>query len=904
MLTSVIVRTVEFCVRHLRLVILLAVVIAAGASAYTVIHFSINSNIDDLLSQNLPWRKREIAYHKAFPGSIQLILVVVDGPTPELTQAASRSLTQDLAQRTDIFRSVTDEGGGAFFRRNQLLYVPTDQLNGMTGALQHASPLIGTLQSDPSLRGLVQTLSLGLMGVQQHQLSLDAMQRPLNMAADTVENGLAGRRADFSWKVLLQGEAHPSQLRRFIAVLPNLKSGELQPAAHAMAVIHQSAADLKLASVDQARVRVTGPAPISEQQLASANRGVVRDSLITGGFVIVILWIALRSFRLVLAAIGTLAAGVVVTAAVGLLMTGALNPISVAFAVLFLGLGADFAIQYSMRYRAERHLNGDLMASLSGAAHRVGAPLTLAAGAAAAGFLSFLPTPYTGLAQLGEIAGVGMIIAYAMSMTLQPALIHGVRPPPEPHRLRQPRLAPVDRWLNRHRILIVACTAALVIAGLPALLVLKFDFNPLDLQKASSEPIATMRDLAQDPTSGLYAAQVLTHSPQEAAAVARKIAPLSEVAQVRTLDSFVPDDQDRRLATIQHAAHSLGPALSRPARPAPSDADNVASLRRGAADLWQAAGAAKGAGADAARRLARDLDELANSDEAHRAAVATAFVRPLKLALADLRDALKPERITRANLPASIVRDWVSPDGISRVEVAPKGDTNNEATLRRFAAAVLKVEPNATGQAISAVKWGDTIVWSFVEAGAVALVSIALLLWIVLRRFGDMLLTLIPLLVAAIATLEICGITGFALNYANIIALPVLLGVGVAFKIYYILAWRSGQTDFLESALTRAVFFSALFTATAFGSLWLSPDPGISTMGKLLAMSLACTLVSAVLFQPALMGEPRQAAQQRGQQPQASERAQRARPQSHEPLNGRRASQASAAVERRQRPGA
>ena len=84
-----------------------------------------------------------------------------------------------------------------------------------------------------------------------------------------------------------------------------------------------------------------------------------------------------------------------------------------------------------------------------------------------------------------------------------------------------------------------------------------------------------------------------------------------------------------------------------------------------------------------------------------------------------------------------------------------------------------------------------------------------------------------------------------------------MLGVGVAFKIYYIMAWRRGQTDFLQSALTRAVFFSALLTGTAFGSLWFSGNPGMSSVGKLLALSLACTLVSAVLFQPALMGDPR-----------------------------------------------
>jgi hypothetical protein len=683
------------------------------------------------------------------------------------------------------------------------------------------------------------------------------MARPLIMAAGPIEQILAGKAADFSWKALLQGEAQPPELRRFIAVWPYLDKRELEPAAKAIAAVRQAADDLKLASVDRAQVRITGPAPIADEELASANEGVLLNGLLTGAIIIAILWLALRSLRLVLAVVATLAVGLIVTAALGLLIVGPLNPISIAFAVLFVGLGADFAIQFTVRYRAERHVKGGLIE----AADRVGAPLTLAAGAAAAGFLSFLPTPYAGLAQLGTIAGAGMAVAYAASLTLLPALLCVVGPPSEERPLRLPALAPVDSWLKHHRVLIVALTAALSLIGLPALAKLDFDFDPLHLRGAASESIATIRELARDPNAGVNAAQVLTGSPQEAAEVAKRLAALPEVAQTRTIETFVPDDQERKLSLIGRARQGLATALDRPRRPAPSDAENVAALRGGAVSLRQLAGDAKGGGADAARRLARDLDQLAESDQAHRAAVAAAFTGSLAPDLADLRDGLQAGRITRASLPVALVRDWVGANGGPRVEIMPKGDSSDDETMRRFANAVLAAQPNATGQAIATLEWGDTIVRSFEEAAAWSLISIALLLWIVLRRIGDVLLTLIPLMVAAAATLEICALSGFALNYANIIALPVLLGVGVAFKIYYILAWRRGQTDFLQSALTRAVFFSALLTATAFGSLWLSAHPGTSSMGKLLALSLACTLVSAVLFQPALMGEPRRKAE-------------------------------------------
>jgi predicted RND superfamily exporter protein len=201
----------------------------------------------------------------------------------------------------------------------------------------------------------------------------------------------------------------------------------------------------------------------------------------------------------------------------------------------------------------------------------------------------------------------------------------------------------------------------------------------------------------------------------------------------------------------------------------------------------------------------------------------------------------------------------MTPDGRARVSIAPSANPDNNDAMRRFASAVLAVEPAATEGPITILEAGRTVVHAFIEAGVWALLSIAILLWLVLRRIGDVLLTLIPLLLAGVVTLEICSLIGMPLNFANIIAFPLLLGVGVAFKIYYIMAWREGQTHLLQTSLTRAVIFSALTTATAFGSLMFSSHPGTSSMGKLLALSLVTTLAAAVLFQPILMGKPREA---------------------------------------------
>jgi len=262
-------------------------------------------------------------------------------------------------------------------------------------------------------------------------------------------------------------------------------------------------------------------------------------------------------------------------------------------------------------------------------------------------------------------------------------------------------------------------------------------------------------------------------------------------------------------------------------------------------------------GATGSRRLADALEKLAGADEATRNKAQAVFVTPMKVVFEQLKQALQAQPVTMKNLPPDLVNAWTAKDGLMRVEALPRGDPNDNDNLRRFANAVLAAEPNAIGGPVSILKSGDTVVKAFIHAGIYALLVIGLLLWITLRRITDMLMTLVPLLVAGAVTLEICVLIGLPLNFANIVALPLLLGVGVAFKIYYVTAWRSGRTNLLQTSLTRAIFFSALTTATAFGSLWLSSHPGTSSMGKLLALSLVTTLAAVLLFQPALMGKPR-----------------------------------------------
>jgi uncharacterized protein len=836
-------------------VIIAFVILTAVSGVYVVQHFAIDTDVNALISADLPWRQRELAYESAFPQSTQTILAVVDAPTPELASAAATALADQLSQQGGLFRSVEELGGGSFFEREALLFLDMPDLNATLTQLEGARPSLAILAADPSLRGLIQAFSLSLGAAQMGMF--DSMPQTLNKLADTVESVLAGRPTSFSWKEFLQNEpVKPADRRRLIAIWPKLDFSTLEPGRQATAAIREAGERANLASDFHARLRLTGPVPIVDQEFASLQQGALINGVVTAACILLILWLALRSLKIVLAVSLTLGVGLAITAAAGLLIVGAFNPISLAFAVLCVGLGADFAIQFSVRYRDERRTSGELRKALALTGRGVGPPLTLAAASAAAGFMSFLPTHYIGMAELGVIAGCGMGIAFLASMLLLPALLQIFNPPAEPRPLGYVAMAPVDRFLARHRIAVVVATSLVVIAGLPLLAFLRFDFNPLDLRNPNQEAMATFSELSQDPLMNANLMEVLTASTDAAAAVAKKLSTLPEVGQARTIDTFVPEGQPGKIAAIQGAADRLEAVLNPSQRPAPpTDADNIAALKGGAENLLLLAEAVPGEGGDAAKRLAADLDKLATGRPTVRASMQTVLTRPLVMDLEALRHALRPQTVSRDSLPEAIRRSWVSPDGRARVELVPKA--GNEVSARQFALAVMRAEPTATGPAIGQLEWGTTIIHAFFLAGVCALVSIAVLLWIALRRVSDVALTLVPLLVAALITLELCALLNFPLNYANIIALPVLLGVGVAFKIYYVMAWRSGQSDFLQSPLTRAVLFSALMTATAFGSLSFSSHPGTASMGKLLALSLACTLASAALFQPALMGKPR-----------------------------------------------
>ena len=843
-------RLVSASARHAWPVFAAGLLLAALCAWLAVARLGVTTDVDTLFDRNLPWKQREYELKRLFSQNTDLLVAVVSADTPEAAEATAEGL--EKAMKADQqFHTVRRPDASPFFNRNGLLFLDKPVLQTLMDQTIDAQPFLGQLAADPSARGLFAALALVGMGVDQGQ-DLRPFEPALRGFHDTLAAAAAGQPKPLSWQRLLGGAA--AELGgpyRFVLAQPKLDYGALQPGAAAVDKLRTFAAVQEFVASGQARVRITGSVPLADEEFATVAEGAVAG--LVGSLLLVagLLFLAVRSWRLVVPIVLTLVLGLLLTTGFATLTSSPLNLISVAFAVLFVGIAVDFAIQFSVRLREEQLHEPALLQALAGTAGKAGGQIGVAAAATAAGFLAFVPTAFVGVAELGVIAGGGMLIAFACTLVFLPAALMLFRPRGGVSEAGFSWAAPLDRAVSRGRWAVLGVFGVLAVAGLLALPHLQFDSDPLHTKDPNTEAYRTLLDLAANPVTNPYTIDILT-TPADAPALARRASTLPTVSQVITLTSFVPEDQTEKLAIIADAAGILGPTLAPRAPAAPVTASDIRLAARAALSQLSKAAPKLPAG-HPLQAIAGDLRTLEAAPDAVLLATNAALTRFLPQQIARLRAGLQAGPVTAADIPPEIARDWRLPDGRVRVQVAAKPEAASGEGLRRFVAEVRAVAPDAGGSAVTVTATADTIIGAFERAAAGAVLAITAILAVALRRVRDVLLVLAPLLLSALLTVLAAVLLPLPLNFANIIALPLLLGVGVSFNIYFVMNWRRGLQDQLQSPTARAVVFSALTTGTAFGSLALSRHPGTASMGALLLLSLGCTLLASLVFVPALL---------------------------------------------------
>jgi uncharacterized protein len=859
MLIRLLVHLVDFSRRHSWPVLFGGVLLALFAGWVASVRLGVSTDTDLLFQDTLPWRQQAAEMNRDFPQYRDLLVAVVDARIPEEADATANDLATRLSADKSHFLTVRRPDANPFLQKEGLLFLPLKQLSALMDQTIDAQPFLGQLVADPSARGLFSALSLLGMGVTQGDADLSPYLVPIEGFHKAMAEALDGRPKPLSWETLLGGGL--SELAgpyRFVLVQPRQDFGKLEPGGAATQAMRAVIASLPYVQSGDAHVRITGQVALADEEFATVAQGAVEGLI--GSLVLITLWLflAVHSWRLIVPILLTLVLGLMLTVLFAAVAVGTLNLVSVGFGVLFVGIAVDFAIQFSVRYRESRFEIGDPAAAMTETARRVGVQILIASLATAAGFLAFVPTAFSGVAELGLIAGAGMIMAFICTLVFLPAAITVFRPRGEAGEVGFAFAAGIDPVVVRRRTAILAGFAVLAVAAIAVSPGLRFDSDPLDTKNPDTEAMRTLRDLINNPITNPYTIDVLAPDAQAAAAMGRKLEPLQTVAGVISINTFVPADQQQKLAVIADANTILAPTLAPHGSSAPVTAQEIRLAAKSALAQIDPA-LPKLPQNHPLAALAEDLRRMQAAPDTLLMAANDALTRFLPTQLAHLRLALGAEPVTLDGIPADFARDWVLPDGRARVQVNPKSEAQTPAGLKTFVQQVSAVAPNAGGSAVTISATADTIVGAFRQAAIYAVIAIALILLGLLRRVLDTALVMAPLLMSALLTLLVAVLLPVPLNFANIIALPLLLGVGVSFNIYFVMNWRAGQHHPLGSATARAILFSALTTGTAFGSLALSGHPGTASMGTLLLISLACTLLASLVFIPALlasMGSP------------------------------------------------
>jgi uncharacterized protein len=853
------VRLVDASRRHAWTVVLAGILLAAGSGFYASRHLGVSTDTDQMFSASLPWRQRAISLAHAFPQFQGLLIAVIDADVPEEAQETARDLTRALGGDHTNFSMVSRPGSSPYLSKEGLLFLSTPELTDLMNRTIDAQPFLGKLSADPTSRGLFSALGLLGEGVTHGDADLAPYADELRAFHAAMAAALAGHPQPLSWQQMLSsGLGDLAGKYQFVLARPELDYHSLQPGGAATDAIRAAAAKLPFVQSGAAHVRITGPVALADIQFATVAEGTVAGLI--GSVALITLWLvlAVASWRLIVPILATLSLGLLLTLLFAAAAIGTLNLVSVGFGVLFVGIAVDFGLQFSVRFREAKYDTGNEAEALRLTAHRAGTAILIAALATAAGFLAFVPTAFSGVAQLGLIAGFGMLIAFLCTMTFLPAAITICRARDETAEVGFAWGRRADTLLTRWHGPILMGFASLVVLALALAPQLTFDSDPLDTQSPDTEAMRTLRDLMNQPLSNPYSIDILARNVNEARVLAARLRQLPTVSKVLTVESFVPDEQKAKLALVADAADILTPSLLPPSDARPATPSQIRTAASSALAQINPALHLLPQG-DPLNTIAGDLGEIARAPDSTVRAVDGALTRFLPLELDRLRTALDAAPADVASVPADIARDWLLPDGQARIEVLPVAAARNSQGLHQFVAEVTRVAPDAGGTAVTVVATSDTIVGAFRSAAVTALLAIAAILFITLRRWRDAAFVLAPLLLSAALTVLAMALLPLPLNYANIIALPLLLGVGVSFNIYLVMNWRAGLREMLASATARAVAFSALTTGTAFGSLALSGHPGTASMGALLLISLGCTLVASLVFVPALLAAMAQA---------------------------------------------
>jgi len=831
-----------FVFRHPRKVLLvLAVLLAASGVAATTLRIDTDSS--RMLSEKLPFQVHTRELAEAFPVTKRAILILVRSTHHDAADAATRALVDGLRGRGS--RGDDTDGGIArvfagavdpFFRRNGLLYLDIEALETRLTRLSESANLMAELRENRTLGGFETALARTLTLVEGAAVDPAELAPFLDETAEVIESHLAGRARPLDWQGAFSARTGAEPVLRVITVEPELDFSRLSPAKPAIEAVRAGIAAIDPDLAALVEIGVTGDPVLRAEELDSVSERLGLSLFLSLLLVAMVLLLTFRRPTRVLAALASLTVTLVLTVGFTALAVGTLNLISIAFVVLMVGLGIDFAIHYLSHLEEAAAEGIDAGEAVARSGGEIGAALFLSALTTSVAFLAFTATDFVGMAQLGLIGGVGVLIAFLVAVTVIPALTALV-----PGLLRGragPALPTSPRNVGRWAIAAAGLLAAVSLWYAPQV---RFDADPMGLRDPAAPSVVAYGWLRADAARAPERMGYIAADAERAAAVADRLAGVETVAEAVWLGDLVPERQDEKLALIDIAWPSMAFIVD-------GEASALAEASTEALpDRLRALGGAAG------RRLAASLDRLRQTPPDGTRDLERALFRFLPDLIARVSDQMAVDVVTVADLPPALVDRYRAAEGRYLVEIRPTEDIGHPEARGRFVTAVNAVLPEAAGPPAQIHGAVDAVSRAMLLAAGLALAGTLVLAGLVLRRAALVAAIVFPLLLAALVTLGASVALGLPFNFANIIVLPLMIGIGVDSGIHLALRTVRARTAVFDTSTPRAVLASALTTVAAFGTLALSDHVGTASMGIMLAIAMVASVAMIFAFTPLLV---------------------------------------------------
>jgi len=535
---------------------------------------------------------------------------------------------------------------------------------------------------------------------------------------------------------------------------------------------------------------------------------------------------------------------------------GHLNILSVSFAVILIGLGIDFGVHFAARYLQYRGAGAGCDDALVRTAARVGPGILSAALTTAVAFFCTRFTQFTGVAELGVVAGGGILLCCLAALGVLPALVHLVDAP----RGRDPLPAPLDMHrflaplLRRPAFLLAATGAATLLVAAGAFR-LGYDHNLLNLQPEDLESVQLERKLLEDSDQSVWFALSLARDREEVLERRARFEKLPSVERVEEIASLLPADTELKRPLIERMQKQLE---GLPDRPPQIPIQRPEVLLQALADLQGAVVASTPHGARIAQELELVRDRLRRMPEAECFRRLSEYqhhlARDLLGRLRTLRQMSNPQPPDVTDLPEGLVSRFLGSRGRHLLRVYSHADIWDMDAMERFVADVRSVDPQATGNPLQTYEASHQMKQSYQEAGLYALCVVFVIICLDFRSLRHALLAMLP---AVLAVLQLFGILGWLnvpLNPANMIVLPLILGIGVDDGIHVVHDYLACRGRYRMSPSTStSIVLTSLTTMVGFGSLMIANHQGLQSLGRVLAIGVTCCLFTSLVMLPAIL---------------------------------------------------